>query len=438
MTFAFRAQAHARHARLKGGHAMLAAGLLATLSPWSAHAHGMTGRPIARQYQCVKDGGYWAAADGSKIPNPGCRAAYLAVAATDGQQAGVYPFQQYNEVSANPARYEDMASVKQAVPNGLLCAGGDRRKRGLDIPQSQGWAKSVVTPVAGYIDMTWEVTAAHNPSFLRVFLTKPDWTGTRELRWDDLDLIYQGEAPEPDRSTYPNVYRYHIPFPSGRQGNAIVYSIWQRRDAGNEGFFNCSDVTIQGSAPLAFPWVEGKPFVEEAMAPVPGEQIQFRVLGGDATGKEVVNVTLPIDASNQDVAQWSTQLATQINATYGGYVQLGVRSGDAVNWDAAHIYANKVWLKNDGSSSAMRVVAAPVAPTDPGMHPAWPEGLGRFQPGSVVIGLDGQAWQCKALPQGAWCNVAPPSGSDPMAWPYAPGGNATPAAEDQRAWQRAS
>ncbi|GAA0904669.1 lytic polysaccharide monooxygenase [Rothia nasimurium] len=420
---------------LKVGLASVIVGLCAQWAPSAVDAHGMASRPIARQYQCKKDEGYWGAVDGSKIPNAGCRAAYLAVAATEGQQAGIYPFQQYNEVAANPPRYEDMASIMVTVPNGLLCAGGDPRKRGLDVPQSKGWAKSVLRPAGGFVDMAWEATAAHNPSFLMVFLTKPGWSPGSELHWEDLDLIYKGESPEPDRSVYPNVYRYRVPFPAGRHGDAMVYSVWQRRDPGNEGFFNCSDVTIQDAGIPDFPWVEEKPFVAESMKPVPGEQVQFRVLGGDASGREVVDVKLAITDGNRHPVQWVAELASVLNLSHAAHVQVGVRDGDAVRFDGASIYANKVWLRDEGSSSAMRIIPADGPGPGPGDHPAWPEGLGAYKAGDVVKGIDGNLWRCKGHPHGAWCNIKP--NTAPESWPYAPGSAAMPADEDQRAWVRA-
>lgn len=401
--------------------------------PLAAHAHGMASYPIARQYQCKKDEGYWAAADGSKIPNGGCRAAYLAVATTDGQQAGIYPFQQYNEVAANPPRYEDMVSIRQTVPDGLLCAGGDPRKRGLDVPQSRGWSKTVLQPIGGYVDMVWEATAAHNPSFLMVFLTRAGWSPDRELRWEDLDLIYKGESPEPDRSMYPNVYRYTVPFPAGRQGDAMVYSIWQRRDPGNEGFFNCSDVVLQDSDVPSFPWIEEKPFVTEAFRPVPGEHVRFRVLGGDASGKEVVDVTLPINDQNQTLERWTTQLATELNGSHAAHVRVGVREGDAIRFDPNHVFANKVWLASAVSSSSMKIVPTTGPGPEPGDQPVWPAGLGTYRSGDIVKGLDGALWRCKAYPYGAWCNVAP--NGDIVSWPYAPGGKGMPSDEEQRAWE---
>ena len=64
-----------------------------------AQAHGAVASPIARQYQCFKEGGYHWPPDGSQIPGIDCRQAYLAVG---GGSEGSWPFQQWHEVAANP------------------------------------------------------------------------------------------------------------------------------------------------------------------------------------------------------------------------------------------------------------------------------------------------------------------------------------------------
>lgn len=103
-------------------------------------AHGAVGFPIARQYQCHLDGGYWSSPDGSGIPHADCLAAYRA------GDNSAYPFVQWNEVSANPRNPDNFDEVKRAVPDGLLCAGGDPRKQGLDRAPTTLWRKTKITP----------------------------------------------------------------------------------------------------------------------------------------------------------------------------------------------------------------------------------------------------------------------------------------------------
>lgn len=207
-----------------------------------SHAHGAVGSPIARQYQCRLEGGYW----NNTIPNADCRAAYQ----NGGNSA--YPFTQWNELTANPSgQGNDLEKLLEAVPDGLLCAGGDNKKSGLDVP-AVAWRKTPVTPVNGKIDVTWENTRSHTPSWMRIYLSKPNYNPQQPLRWTDLEKIYDAPSPTPspaDRNghlpgTITSFYKLSVSLPAGRTGDAVLYSYWQRQDAGNEGFFNCSDITI--------------------------------------------------------------------------------------------------------------------------------------------------------------------------------------------------
>ncbi|MFK3846130.1 lytic polysaccharide monooxygenase [Stenotrophomonas sp. NPDC078853] len=217
----------------------VAAAMGGGLAPWDAHAHGAPASPIARQYLCFKERGYDWPADGSKIPSADCRQAYREV-------MDAWPFQQWNEVSANPQDKGDtLEKVKAAVPDGLLCAGGDVRKRGLD-QASQAWrAQPVTTDAQGQLEVVWDLTQAHNPSWMRVFLSKPSYDGSRALRWDDLEEIYNEAAPPPVPGTPLPTYTFNVPIPADRAGRAVLYHYWQRDDSGNEGFFSCTDIDIQ-------------------------------------------------------------------------------------------------------------------------------------------------------------------------------------------------
>jgi predicted carbohydrate-binding protein with CBM5 and CBM33 domain len=219
------------------GVAVAAGGVLA--HGGLAHAHGALASPIARQYLCFKERGYDWPADGSGIPGADCRQAYR-------ETMDPWPFQQWNEVSANPQDKGDtLEKIKAAVPDGLLCAGGDARKRGLD-QATQPWRAQPVTPDAqGRLELVWDLTQAHNPSWMRVFLSKPSYDGTRALRWDDLEEIYNDDAPQPVPGTPYPTYTVKVPLPADRAGRAVLYHYWQRDDAGNEGFFNCTDIDIQ-------------------------------------------------------------------------------------------------------------------------------------------------------------------------------------------------
>lgn len=216
--------------------------IFAILFSQQVSAHGGVSYPAARQFQCKEDGKFWGAS--SAIPNAGCRASF--------DVSGYYAFIQWNEGAANPNPRNNQAALEKAVPNGLLCAAGDKNKRGLDVPQNKGW-KATSLQAGSSFKHVWKLTAPHFPSDHAIYITKKDANfQNRELRWSDLDLehpLYKGKmAPTTINSDGTAVYNTDIRIPADRQGKAILYSVWQRDDAGNEAFLNCSDIDIQ---PLA-------------------------------------------------------------------------------------------------------------------------------------------------------------------------------------------
>ncbi|KAF7720771.1 hypothetical protein EC973_006142 [Apophysomyces ossiformis] len=333
-------------------------------------AHGALGFPLARQYGCKIDGGYYWPPDGSKIPNEGCRNAYLA------GDKSYYPFNQWNEVSANPTDPSDFATVMKAVPDGLLCAGGDQRKRGLDIPQDEGWRKTVIEPKNGTFQLRWENSRSHNPAIMRVYITKPSYDPSKNLTWEDLDKIYEEPAPNPvpanGTGLIPEVTSfYYLDVPVGdRTGDAIIYGYWQRIDAGDEGFFNCADVTLkkEGAAGTSTKsgtekddhrsdtqWVEDQLYLERDLVPDVGDKVRFRLMNEKNRGRTAVDVTLPITTANVRNAKWSKDLANTLNKKYKSQVKIGVQSGKSIKYNLRNVYANRVWLK-PGYSSAITVI----------------------------------------------------------------------------------
>lgn len=419
-----------------------AIGAMLSQSAWS---HGAVSYPISRQYQCYKEGGFWGSVD--SVPNAGCRAAVKV-----SQQ---YPLVQWNEVAANPSPRHDPAAIKKAVPNGLLCAAGDGKKAGLDVPQSAGWKLTLVKP--GKMELTWDATAPHNPATYKVYITKAGANyQNRALQWDDLEEIASGDMPPPIASAYPQQYKIPVTIPAGRSGKAMLYSIWQRNDSGNEGFFNCSDILIQGSAtdddadntPAEESWIEERPFVKPGFAtPDIGESVRFRLLGGSGSrGLEVVDITVPVTAQNQSNYRWAEDLATQLNNTQSNYVAIGIKDNGHIQFNPAesHIFENRVWVKDTHYSSAMSIIPAkapdnddqdkPEDETPDGGHDSsnvqtWPAGIGSYMSGKTVVkGSDGGLWRCRPYPNGSWCNINHST--------YEPGGKGMASQKDAQAWER--
>ncbi|CNI66688.1 lytic polysaccharide monooxygenase [Yersinia pekkanenii] len=362
MKLHFNAQLH-RKSMLWSMGGLLASQILVMLPVNNAEAHGAVGFPIARQYQCHIEQGYWN--NPADVPSADCRQAIINGQQFDNPQL---PFTQWNELSANPSNPNSEASVRAVVPNGLLCAGGDPQKGALDSVPTTMWRKTDVTPEKGTIQLRWDLTTPHNPAQMKIYLSKASYDPTQPLRWEDLTLIHDALAPAAAsgalaNGTNGNIYLIDIPIPEDRTGNAIIYSYWQRDDAGNEGFFNCSDINIIKGSTSNFPWISNSTFVTPGISPAVNDQIRFRVMGG-AQGLESVDTQLLITAQNQAQGVWSQELAATLNNKYSTVVKIGVRSGDEINYNNSNTDVNRVWLRS-GYSSAMSLIAGTTEPENP-------------------------------------------------------------------------
>ena len=344
----------------------LAAAFLAPTIAWS---HGAVDIPVARQVKCKVVGGYWSSANGSGIADAGCRAA-AAVFPTSAEQA--YQMDQWNEVAnliAAPG-YNDPDEVKAAVPDGQLCSAGDTRKRGLDVV-SPSWYKTSVMPVNGKIQMRIIGTAPHVPSFVKVYITQPGYTGTSPLKWSDLSHIHTEELATARTnwstpSAIPGAsgfFQFDVPIPNGQTGYAVLFTQWQRIDPAGEGFYNCSDINIESQSDH-FPWYDTGTFINPNMTPKANETVQFRVMGHDTSANEIVDIEVPITADNLAPAVWGAQLADQL-AESANIIRVGIRSGVNIVFDAHKIHDNLIYLTSNKDSTAMSILrtTTPVDPT---------------------------------------------------------------------------
>lgn len=308
---------------------------LTVLTATQAHSHGWVEQPLARQQFCVRDGGYWWPADGSGIPNAACRAAFLA--------SGTFQFVQNNEYSANVLDYNNIQAVRAVVRDATLCAAGDNAKRGMNLP-SASWQRTLVRPRAdGTIEVLFNATAPHSPSFWQFYLTKPGFdAATQTLAWANLDLIGTASNVPLVQIGGRNMYRLSVRMPPGRTGSATLFTRWQRQDAAGEGFYNCSDITIGSTAALA--WHDQGALTRRGTAAQAQDEVWFRVF--DDTGNERVFERLRIIADNQPLEIWTAQLAEIVNSKYGDIVQIGVNRGDSDVSSAQEGAAVRVWLGN--------------------------------------------------------------------------------------------
>ncbi|PMJ99550.1 lytic polysaccharide monooxygenase [Vibrio sp. 10N.261.55.A7] len=335
----------------------LGVGLITAFGSLSVNAHGWVEFPSARQNTCYLDGGFWE----NTIPNAACQAAF--------DESGAYPFVQRNEVAANVPNYQDMAHVQAIVRDGDLCSAGDASKSGLNLP-SPNWQKTNVTLDANnQFDLVFNATAPHNPSYWQFYLTKPSYDPSLPLTWSDLELVDTSGnvAVGEDKK-----YRIKVSLPAERSGDAIFYTRWQREDAAGEGFYNCSDISFSGTGtnPPTDPVDPTDPannltslgyFVPQGFGPVEsGDTIRFRTF--DATGSEMVDLSLPISANNTQT--WAAEIADQFNAQQTGdwYVGIWHQEMNHYMFDTGNINSNQVFAPNDTFSYALSLIKADTTP----------------------------------------------------------------------------
>lgn len=314
---------------------LLAASALVLATPNLTSAHGYLTSPMARQAYCAAQGGYWWPADGSNIPNAACREAFL--------RSGHYPFTQQPEFSALTADFYNQQAVEQSVPDGTLCAAGHSLKSGMDLP-SPYWQRTEVTPNAnGQIKVRFLAETPHNPSFWQFYLSKPGFdSATTTLKWADLELVAaHGNIDfikDPDGRRF---YEMYVTIPADRQGDALLYSRWQRVDPAGEGFYNCADITIKRTGDTNDQWSAAGYFIKQGQTANIGDIVSFRLFS--ASGDELFTQALKVTQEN--LSQWQKDLATTLVLDNSHLLRIGVKNtqGD-IAFDEADIPANQVWL----------------------------------------------------------------------------------------------
>ncbi|WP_394203448.1 lytic polysaccharide monooxygenase [Shewanella waksmanii] len=317
-----------------------------------AQAHGFMQSPKARQQFCVDDGGYWWPDDGSAMPNLACRQAFL--------KSGTKQFVQNHEFSANVVDYQNQAAVQAAVPNGLLCAGGDNGKSGMD-EASAHWQRTELTPGAnGEVQVIFSAHTPHNPSYWEFYLSNENFdAATETLTWEKLSLVSEVGNVQAETMNGMKVYKMTINLPTDRSGEATLYTRWQRIDEAGEGFYNCSDVLIvNDSQPPQ--WQDLGQYVANGTTVTVGDEVWFRVF--DANGQETVFEKLAVIEANQSNNLWASELAQQV-ANITNKVQIGVKQPDGSVVYSDDIALNRVWSNASNSSYRLDVKSGNLAPT---------------------------------------------------------------------------
>ena len=280
--------------------------------PAWALAHVATDIPMARQLHCYTQPDFWS---GNLVPlEKGCNNLY--------KISGTYPGQQWNEVAKlikakDGYDYNDQKTVEMLIPDEKLCSANDPLKEGLN-EVSSDWYKTPVTPKNGYIQVRIVDTAPHVSSLVKIYLSKAGFNpATTKLKWSDLDLVHQetvtlartdwgASAPAPVGGLQ-GFFLFNVAIPSARTGDALLFTRFQRIDPDGEGFYNCSDITINNGGPAPVPdWFPNGLFQPVGFNPKPRDKIHFRVLGSDKAYQETVDIEYPV--SSADPAVWGQGL----------------------------------------------------------------------------------------------------------------------------------
>ncbi|WP_307867919.1 lytic polysaccharide monooxygenase auxiliary activity family 9 protein [Umezawaea beigongshangensis] len=217
-------------ALLSAAFAALLVAFLVNAAP--ASAHGTMMKPGSRTFLCWKDG---LSPQGNIVPqNPACAAAVNA----GGTNA------LYNWFSV--LRSDGAGRTRGFIPDGQLCSGGNPTFSGFDIP-STAWPLTHVT-AGGSWTFAYNAWAAHPGSF-RVYITKDSWSPTRPLAWNDVEdtpfLTVTNPPMKGSVGTVEGQYNWTGTLPSGKSGQHVVYTVWERSDS-RETFYSCSDVVFDG------------------------------------------------------------------------------------------------------------------------------------------------------------------------------------------------
>ena len=346
--------------------ALVATGAL-TVSP-PAQAHGAPEFPVGRVYNCYKNPSL-----------PACQAAI----AYGGPQA-IYDWNGVNQGQA-------AGNHQAVVPDGKLCAGGQEKFKGFDLPRAD-WPATPYSPGAdGKYEFRYFASAPHRTLNWTFYLTRDGFDpSARPLRWSDLDRVAQ-LGPDQMQTVGQN-YLMRLSLPK-RTGKHVLYSIWQRSDSG-EAFYGCSDVDFggTGTTPPAIPSSLTQIGQVAAAQDLPAQSTAtLRVF--DKNGADLEKITTTLTAA-MPKADWLARVATLTNAG-SAYVKMGALQGGVVVVPSGAAQMDVYALQaNSGVRFALDTqLPSTTPPTNPPVvGDTWEEGA-TYKVGQVVS-YQGKQYRC--------------------------------------------
>ncbi|MCZ6790307.1 MAG: lytic polysaccharide monooxygenase [Candidatus Dadabacteria bacterium] len=375
-----------------------------------AFGHGSMETPISRIYNCFLE----------NPENPKSDACKAAV-----EQGGTQALYDWNGV--NQGNANDMH--REIIPDGKLCSAGKELFKGMDLARNDWHTTMIVPNGSGNFEFVFIATAPHSTKYYRFYVTEDGYNPLNPLKWTDLE-----ESPFctiTDVTLENGRYKMSCPFPQGKSGKHIIYSIWQRDDS-PEAFYTCMDVEFTGGAPVVWRSL-GQVRAQQDLAV--GDSVTFRLFDAQLSDAETHKIELQEgeDGSNQ----WPFYLAQQVNSN-SSLVKIGVLDSSGNINPVKSSQNNNVYVSSEQEFS-FQVDIEMVdnggggndcdccdSCTNPGPDPdptggvdfMYPDGIGSYVGGTVVQGTDGKRYECKPFPFSGWCNqselyYAPGSG---LAW----------------------
>lgn len=375
-----------------------------------AFGHGSMETPISRIYNCFLE----------NPENPKSDACKAAV-----EQGGTQALYDWNGV--NQGNANDMH--REIIPDGKLCSAGKELFKGMDLARNDWHTTMIVPNGSGNFEFVFIATAPHSTKYYRFYVTEDGYNPLNPLKWTDLE-----ESPFctiTDVTLENGRYKMSCPFPQGKSGKHIIYSIWQRDDS-PEAFYTCMDVEFTGGAPVVWRSL-GQVRAQQDLAV--GDSVTFRLFDAQLSDAETHKIELQEGEAGSN--QWPFYLAQQVNSN-SSLVKIGVLDSSGNINPVKSSQNNNVYVSSEQEFS-FQVDIEMVdnggggndcdccdSCTNPGPDPdptggvdfIYPDGIGSYVGGTVVQGTDGKRYECKLFPFSGWCNqselyYAPGSG---LAW----------------------
>ena len=360
----------------------------------NVQAHGTIVVPPSRVYECRFNG------NPENHQDPACRAAI--------ELGGTQPMYDWNGIRQGNANGQHRA----LIPDGQQCSGGNPTFKGLDLLRSD-WRTTKIAPNAnGQFEFVYNATAPHATAEMIFYVTPQGFDPAQPIRWNELEeFCRHGQTPLKNIQGGGRGYRLSCDLPQ-RTGRHVIFHVWQRSDS-PEAFYACSDVEFMGGIVNDDLRDLGKVAAMDDLQV--GTKIIFRLFNENATDLETIQMT--VEAGQQSRSLWPFFLAQRVNAS-STLVRVGALNGNGEVEPTQTLNGNRVFTHSPQGLSFVIDKEVPDGAPDgnPDGNPdgdnsrvdfTYPEGIGSYQPGTVVRGTTGALFQCKPFPFSGWCNQAP-------------------------------